>query len=106
MAYATGAKHRADEEAPTAIVAPFTKRKVARLTTYRRNGTPLGTPVHIAVEDDHISFRTWDTTLHNDPGRVDTEAGHAPVMVIVMTRSPPTGVNAREFVLVRGLTSQ
>jgi len=44
------------------MAAPFIKQKTALLTTYRRSGEPVGTPVNVAVEGDHIFFRTWDTT--------------------------------------------
>lgn len=30
------------------------------LTTYRRDGRPVGTPVSIAIVDDHAVFRTYD----------------------------------------------
>lgn len=40
---------------------PFVSQKTVLLTTYRRNGTPVGTPVHIAVEGDHAFVRTRDT---------------------------------------------
>ncbi len=30
------------------------------LTTYKRDGTPVGTPVNLAVEKDHAYFRTYD----------------------------------------------
>ena len=42
------------------------------LTTHRRDGTPVGTPVHIVVDGDRTFVRTWDTTgklkrIRNDP---------------------------------------
>jgi PPOX class probable F420-dependent enzyme len=40
---------------------PFIHQKTVLLTTYRRDGTPVGTPVNIAVEGDHAFVRTWDT---------------------------------------------
>jgi uncharacterized protein len=33
-----------------------------KLTTFRQNGTPVSTPVHVAVEGDRAFFRTWDPT--------------------------------------------
>jgi len=58
--------------APAAL-EPFVRQKTVLLTTHRRNGTPGGTPVHIAVDGDRAFVRTWDTTgklkrLRNDPG--------------------------------------
>jgi uncharacterized protein len=45
--------------------APISTMKYTLLTTFRRNGTPVATPVHIAAEPDDSGvayFRTWDTT--------------------------------------------
>jgi uncharacterized protein len=45
--------------------APMSKAKYIQLTTFRRDGTPVATPVHIAAEPgepDVAYFRTWDTT--------------------------------------------
>ena len=51
---------------------PFTKRRTALLTTYKRDGAPVVTPVTIAVEGDHAYVRTWDAAwkarrMRNDP---------------------------------------
>jgi PPOX class probable F420-dependent enzyme len=58
--------------APASLVAPFIRRMTALLTTFRRDGTPVGTPVNPVVEGDHIYFRTWNTTgklkrIRNNP---------------------------------------
>jgi hypothetical protein len=58
-------------KAPAAL-GPFDRQKTVLLTTRRRDGTPVGTPVHIAVEGDRAFVRTWDTTgkrkrIRNDP---------------------------------------
>ena len=42
------------------------------LTTFRRDGSGVGTPVHVAVEDGHAYCRTWHTTgklkrIRNNP---------------------------------------
>jgi uncharacterized protein len=45
--------------------APISKTKYTQLTTFRRDGTPVATPVHVATEPDEPDvayFRTWDTT--------------------------------------------
>jgi PPOX class probable F420-dependent enzyme len=39
----------------------FTKRRTALLTTYKRDGTTVATPVTIAVDGDRAYVRTWDT---------------------------------------------
>jgi hypothetical protein len=41
-------------------VAALAARRTGLLTTYRRDGTPVDTPVTIAVEDGHVFFRTYD----------------------------------------------
>jgi len=51
---------------------PFVSQWAALLTTYRRNGDPVGTPVSIVVEGDHAYFRTWTTSgkmkrIRNNP---------------------------------------
>ena len=34
--------------------------KTILLTTYRRNGTPVGTAVHVVRDDDRLFIRTYD----------------------------------------------
>ena len=51
---------------------PFVRQKTVLLTTYRRDGTPVGTPVNIAVEGARAFVRTWDKTwklkrIRNNP---------------------------------------
>ena len=51
---------------------PFVRQWAALLTTFRRDGTPVGTPVSLVVEDDHAYFRTWSTSgkmkrIRNNP---------------------------------------
>jgi uncharacterized protein len=57
---------------PTTQLTPFTRRRTALLTTFKRDGTPVDTPVTIAVEGDHAFVRTYDRAgkakrLRNDP---------------------------------------
>jgi PPOX class probable F420-dependent enzyme len=37
------------------------KQRTVLLTTYKRDGTGVGTPVNLAVDGDRAFFRTWDT---------------------------------------------
>ena len=46
----------------SASLDTFERQKTVLLTTYRRNGTPVGTPVHIALDGGRAFFRTWDTS--------------------------------------------
>jgi PPOX class probable F420-dependent enzyme len=36
--------------------------KYMLLTTFRRDGRAVATPVHVVVEDDRAFFRTWDVS--------------------------------------------
>lgn len=56
----------------TSALEPFVNEKTVLLTTYKRDGTGVGTPVHIAVDGDRAFVRTWDTTwklkrIRNNP---------------------------------------
>jgi hypothetical protein len=42
--------------------APIEGAKYIQLTTYRRDGTAVATPVNVVVEGGHAFFRTWDVS--------------------------------------------
>jgi uncharacterized protein len=42
--------------------APVCDAKYIVLTTFRRDGEAVSTPVHVAVDDDTAFFRTWNVT--------------------------------------------
>ena len=70
-----------------ATLAPFDRSWAVLLTTYKRDGTPVATPVNLAVEGDHAYFRScdkaWKTKrISNNP---DVEIAPATV------RGRPTG---------------
>ena len=51
---------------------PFVRQWAVLLTTYRRDGRPVGTPVSIAVDGDRAFVRTWETSgkfkrIRNNP---------------------------------------
>lgn len=57
---------------PIPALEPFVRQRTVLLTTYRRDGTPVGTPVHVVVDGELAFVRTWDTTwklkrIRNDP---------------------------------------
>jgi len=63
---------QASMQTPLQRLAPFDRQYTVLLTTYRLDGTPIGTPVNIAAEDDHAYIRTWDTAwktrrIRNNP---------------------------------------
>jgi uncharacterized protein len=75
----------------------FTNRRNVLLTTYKRDGTPVGTPVHIAVDGQVAYIRTFDPSgklkrIRNNP-RVEV----APSTI----RGRPTGpaIRARARIL-------
>lgn len=41
---------------------PFVRQKTVLLTTYRRDGTPVATPVSVAVDGEVAYVRSWETT--------------------------------------------
>ena len=51
---------RTETETPTGRFAPLAGTSTVLLTTYRRNGEPVATPVHVAWAGDRAFFRTWD----------------------------------------------
>ncbi len=57
------------------------------LTTYRRDGTPVATPVHIAVDGDRAFVRTYDTAWKYKRIRKNSAVTIAPSTV----RGTPTG---------------
>ncbi len=58
--------------APSQLLEPFVEQWAVLLTTYKRDGTPIGTPVNIAVDEDRAFVRTFDTAwklrrIRNNP---------------------------------------
>ena len=56
----------------SAVLEPFVDQRTVLLTTYKRDGTGVGTPVSIAVDGDHAFVRTFHTAgkakrLRNNP---------------------------------------
>src|SRR5918995_4101418 len=87
-----------------AVLVPFVSQHTVLLTTYRRNGTPVGTPVHIAVDGDRAFVRTWDTTwklkrIRNNPEvRVaPCTAGGRPTGPAILARARVLGGDESEY---------
>jgi PPOX class probable F420-dependent enzyme len=58
--------------APPRLLERFVGQWAVLLTTYKRDGTPIGTPVNIAVDGDRAFVRTFDTAwklkrIRNNP---------------------------------------
>ena len=83
--------------AATPVLEPFVRQKYVLLTTYRRDGTPVGTPMNIVVDGDRAFVRTWDTTWKLKRIRNNPEVEVAPSTL----RGKPTGpaIHARARVL-------
>src|SRR6266542_323318 len=57
---------------PRTMLEPYVRQYTVRLTTYRRDGRPVVTPVNIAVDKDHAYIRTQSRAgkakrLRNNP---------------------------------------
>jgi PPOX class probable F420-dependent enzyme len=72
-------------------LGPFVKQPTVLLTTYRRDGTPVGTPVNIAVDGDRAYFRTFDTAWKLKRIRNNPQVEIAPST----RRGKPTGAARR-----------
>ncbi len=62
--------------APPPLLERFVEQWAVLLTTYKRDGTPIGTPVNIAVDGDRAFVRTFDTAwklkrIRNRPEEVE-----------------------------------
>jgi len=81
--------------ASTSALEPFVEQKTVLLTTYRRDGTGVGTPVHIAVDGDRAFVRTWDTTWKLKRIRNNPEVEVAPSTVGGRPTGPAIRARAR-----------
>src|SRR4051794_1278227 len=50
-------------ETTGSVLEAFRDQKTVILTSYRRDGTPVDTPVHVAVEGDRAYIRTYATAF-------------------------------------------
>jgi PPOX class probable F420-dependent enzyme len=80
---------------PTQALQLFVRQSTILLTTFRRDGTPVGTPVHIAVEGDHAYVRTWSTSGKAKRLRHDQTALIAPSTIAGSPTGAPVEVRAR-----------
>ncbi len=51
-----------EAQAATGYFGPLAVSKYCLLTTYKRDGTPVATPVNVVVHGDDAYFRTWSTS--------------------------------------------
>jgi uncharacterized protein len=81
----------------SAAFAPVKNAKTVLLTTYKRDGTPVGTPVSIAFDGDRAFFRSYDKAWKTRRLRHDPRVQIAPSTL----RGTPTGpaIQARATLL-------
>lgn len=79
---------------PPTVLESFVRRKTALLTSYRRDGTPIDTPLTIAVEGDSAFIRTYDKAgkakrMANNPNvrLAPSTVGGKPVGAAICARS-------------------
>src|SRR5919199_4907712 len=86
--------------APPRLLERFAGQWAVLLTTYKRDGTPIGAPVNIAMDGDRAFVRTFDTAWKLKRIRNNPEVEVAPSTV----RGKPTGpaIRARARVLAGG----
>ena len=81
--------------ASTSALEPFVDQNTVLLTTYRRDGTGVGTPVHIAVDGERAFIRTWDTAWKLRRIRNNPEVEVAPSTVGGRPTGPAIRARAR-----------
>src|SRR5262245_5085337 len=73
--------------ASTPELEPFVRQKTALLVSYRRDGTPVGTPLSVAVDGDHAFVRSYERAWKTKRIRNRPEVELAPSTA----RGKPTG---------------
>src|SRR5256885_2545024 len=78
-------------------LAPISNAKTILLTTYKRDGTPVATPVSVAFDDGRAFFRSYDQAWKTRRLRRNPAVQAAPVTL----RGKPTGpaIRARATLL-------
>jgi uncharacterized protein len=79
----------------TTQLAPLANQWSVLLTTYKRDGTPVGTAVNIAVDGDHAFVRTWGTSGKIKRIRNNPEVEVAPSTASGKTTGPAIHARAR-----------
>jgi uncharacterized protein len=88
MSHAAAPSRQPCMSTTTSALDDLAGQKTVILTTYRRNGTPVDTPVHIAFDGGHAFVRTYDGAYKTGRLRRRPEGelwlastGSAPVML-------------------------
>jgi PPOX class probable F420-dependent enzyme len=78
-------------------LAPFVRQKTVVVTTYRRDGRPVGTPVSIAVDGDHAYIRSFEKAGKTRRIRHDPRMAVAPSRARGRATGPAVLVTARRL---------
>jgi PPOX class probable F420-dependent enzyme len=76
-------------------LAAFARRRTTLLTTYKRDGTPVGTPVTIAVAGDRAFIRSYDRAGKTKRMRNRPDVRIAPSTVRGKVVGPEIGARSR-----------
>jgi PPOX class probable F420-dependent enzyme len=82
---------------PSADLAPFNRQKTVVLTTYRRDGTPVGTAVSIAVDGGHAYVRSFEQAWKTRRIRNDAAVMIAPATMRGVPTAPAVAATARRL---------
>jgi uncharacterized protein len=74
---------------------PFAARRTALLTTYKRDGTPVDTPVTLAIVDGRIFIRSYDKAWKTKRMRNHPEVRIAPSTIRGKPRGPAMTARSR-----------
>jgi PPOX class probable F420-dependent enzyme len=77
------------------VFAAFVDQRTIALTTYRRDGTPVSTPVSIVVDGTRAFVRTWDTAGKMKRIRNNPDVAIAPSTFLGRATGPAIQMRAR-----------
>jgi uncharacterized protein len=78
----------------SAALAPLKDAKTILLTTYKRDGTAVDTPVSIAFDGDRAYFRSYDKAWKTRRLRHDPRVRAAPATIRGKLKGPPIQATA------------
>jgi PPOX class probable F420-dependent enzyme len=82
---------------PSTDLAPFNRQKTVVLTTYRRDGRPVGTPVSVAVDGGHAYVRSFEQAWKTKRIRNNADVTIAPATMRGVPTAPAVAATARRL---------
>jgi PPOX class probable F420-dependent enzyme len=82
---------------PSRDLAPFNRQKTVVLSTYRRDGTPVGTAVSIAVDGGHAYVRSFEQAWKTRRMRNNATVMIAPATMRGVPTAPAVAATARRL---------